>query len=55
MTDRCDLPAIAHHADEAIEYVLTPAGGLHMLTERGELTRTAPALLADLRRAHFET
>ncbi|MBO3664067.1 hypothetical protein [Microbacterium stercoris] len=46
---------VAHHADEPIAYVLTPQGGLHVISERGELTGVAPAVLATIRRVRFQT
>ena len=50
-----EFSSVAHHEHEAIAYVRTPAGGIHVLTERGELTRVSPVLLAEIRRTHFQT
>ncbi|WP_454137785.1 hypothetical protein [Microbacterium paulum] len=50
-----EFSSVAHHEHEAIAYVRTPAGGIHVLTEHGELTRVSPVLLAEIRRTHFQT
>lgn len=50
-----EFSSVAHHEHEAIAYVRTPAGGIHVLTEHGELSRVSPVLLEAIRRAHFQT